>query len=483
MNLALCPLLLAAQLRWRGSYRPVVTLLAGAVAVMAVGSMPLSAAYRVQQAVTADQGLTQRVALDTTRPLAMPQFPNLPPGTTHADRTVGITVPLAVSGDAAGTRLFVDQGYVRVTGPDGYVFFHGAVILWNTYTMQRGLVVPSIASGGRLPVIGLPIPATALVAARGVHATVEVTLTLTELRVTASKPLPVLEDGFLDSHTRCHVRIGLNDTRQVICESAREISSCYAIHGAGKPLDEVDLCRPGDYTPWSLPVWRDALYSATFNELRSYARPLQDDPDRRSEIMEMLSPVAHGRQTLSFPLDAVVEQPRHDGNSPVDGVGARARFPSASAGVRDHHGNLYVVDAQGTVIRRVTPGGEVITLAGQAGDATSTDGMGTQARFSHISALAIDADDVLYAAQRSSGTLRRISPDGIVTTVQGARDADGVAHPLHIAYPVAVITADKGVIYVIAGDGISNGLPATVIEKVMPDGTVTTVAGPGKDLR
>lgn len=89
---------------------------------------------------------------------------------------------------------------------------------------------------------------------------------------------------------------------------------------------------------------------------------------------------------------------------------------------------------------------------------------------------------MLYAAQRSTGTLRRISPDGTVTTLQAPRGADGVPHVLHVADPVAVIPAEKGVIYVIAGDGTSNGLPATVVEKIMPDGTVTTLAGPGRDL-
>jgi hypothetical protein len=125
----------------------------------------------------------------------------------------------------------------------------------------------------------------------------------------------------------------------------------------------------------------------------------------------------------------------------TDGNGAAARFDSPSALTVDGAGNLYVTDANNYTIRKITPTGDVTTLAGTAGVLGNADGTGAAARFSSLSAIAIDATGNLYAADIAASTVRKITPTGEVTTVVGVANATGIllgptprlAHPSGIA--------------------------------------------------
>src|SRR6185369_18072513 len=93
-------------------------------------------------------------------------------------------------------------------------------------------------------------------------------------------------------------------------------------------------------------------------------------------------------------------------------------------------GFVYVADA-GQTIRRVTPAGEVTTLAGVAGDLGSTDGtgsaarlnsgdgFGSAARFNYPYGVAVDGAGCVYVADSGSHTIRRVTPVGEVTTLAG----------------------------------------------------------------
>jgi hypothetical protein len=73
--------------------------------------------------------------------------------------------------------------------------------------------------------------------------------------------------------------------------------------------------------------------------------------------------------------------------TPVDGSGAAARFRSIHAVTGDLQGNLYVID--GTLIRKVTPSGQVTTLAGNTTATLPADGTGSAASFLSPFSLAI----------------------------------------------------------------------------------------------
>jgi len=109
-----------------------------------------------------------------------------------------------------------------------------------------------------------------------------------------------------------------------------------------------------------------------------------------------------------------------------DGSGSAARFCGPSGLVVDVAGNAYVADSGYSAIRRVSPGGIVTTVAGGSGNncsGGSNDGLGSAARFCALRGLAIDASGILYAADGS--TVRRVTPAGEVTTVAGVANTPG----------------------------------------------------------
>ncbi|WP_221032200.1 hypothetical protein [Actomonas aquatica] len=101
----------------------------------------------------------------------------------------------------------------------------------------------------------------------------------------------------------------------------------------------------------------------------------------------------------------------------VDGPGDLARFSSPQALDVDAAGNIYVADRGNSVIRKITPQGVVSTIAGKAGEGGLTDGPADVARFSNLIALAVAHDGSIYLIDNL--WLRRISPNGVVSTIGG----------------------------------------------------------------
>lgn len=105
----------------------------------------------------------------------------------------------------------------------------------------------------------------------------------------------------------------------------------------------------------------------------------------------------------------------------VDDVGQSARLYSPSALAMGPDGVLYVGEWSFDV-RKITAAGVVSTLAGSGkpkADSGTTDGIGANARFEAISALTVDANGIVYLAD--GPIIRRISPQGEVTTLAGSR--------------------------------------------------------------
>jgi gliding motility-associated-like protein len=100
-------------------------------------------------------------------------------------------------------------------------------------------------------------------------------------------------------------------------------------------------------------------------------------------------------------------------NGLTDGTGANASFRALAGITVDGAGNVFVSDFN--TIRKVTPAGVVTTLAG--GGYGSQDGTGTAASFSNIEDLTSDAAGNLYVLDTNNGLLRKVTPDGVVTTI------------------------------------------------------------------
>ena len=155
----------------------------------------------------------------------------------------------------------------------------------------------------------------------------------------------------------------------------------------------------------------------------------------------------------------------------ADGTGAEATFYNPSGVATDAFGNVYVADASNQTIRKITPAGVVITLAGTAGTRGSADGTGAAARFDSPYGVATDAGGNVYVSDRFNGTIRKISPAGVVTTFAGKRfGADGTGAEASFDGPRGLATDASGNVYV--ADQSNN-----TIRKITPAGVVTTLAG------
>lgn len=103
-----------------------------------------------------------------------------------------------------------------------------------------------------------------------------------------------------------------------------------------------------------------------------------------------------------------------------DGLGTTAAFNWPADIVEDAEGNLYVSDRFNHAIRKITPQGEVSTLAGN-GEMGYDDAKGTQARFNEPMGLALGPDNVLYVADSQNHVIRKIIlENGEVTTYAGS---------------------------------------------------------------
>jgi sugar lactone lactonase YvrE len=117
---------------------------------------------------------------------------------------------------------------------------------------------------------------------------------------------------------------------------------------------------------------------------------------------------------------------RADQQGSADGSGNAALFSAPQGLDTDSAGNVYVADTYNHTIRKITPAGVVSTFAGTARLSGSHDGIGSAARFSNPNDVAVDAAGNVYVADQNNHTIRRITPDGMVTTVAGTPASSGV---------------------------------------------------------
>ena len=101
-----------------------------------------------------------------------------------------------------------------------------------------------------------------------------------------------------------------------------------------------------------------------------------------------------------------------------DGPGASALFFVPMGIAVDAAGNVFVSDTMNNVIRKITPDGTVSTFAGQAGAfGMNVDGQGAKARFNYLGDLTMGPKGVLYATVKGMDGIRMITPDATVTTL------------------------------------------------------------------
>jgi len=126
----------------------------------------------------------------------------------------------------------------------------------------------------------------------------------------------------------------------------------------------------------------------------------------------------------------------------ADGSGRAVKFDLPCGIALAGNGTLYVADGGNHRIRRITPQGVVSTLAG-SGSPGFVDGVGTNAMFNYPLGLAIDADGDLYVTDYNNDAVRKVTPQGIVTTLDGKSNAH-----IECKLPVGIAVDANGAVYV-----------------------------------
>ena len=158
----------------------------------------------------------------------------------------------------------------------------------------------------------------------------------------------------------------------------------------------------------------------------------------------------------------------------ADGIGGNARFWAPFGIAVDRSGNVYVADTANNTIRKITPNGVVSTLAGLAGHPGNKDGIGINARFRNPWGVAVDDAGNVFVADMSNDTIRKITPTGVVSTLAGqagmSGSVDGFGSQARFNAPYDVAADNAGNVYV--SDSAND-----TIRKITPSGVVSTLAG------
>lgn len=129
-----------------------------------------------------------------------------------------------------------------------------------------------------------------------------------------------------------------------------------------------------------------------------------------------VTPIPLG-ETILYDFTTFAGTPGQIGSA--DGKGSQAQFSSPFGIAVDSAGIVYVADTGNSTIRRIAPDGTVTTIAGKPGKAGSLDGVVTSALFKRPEALCPDLLGGLYIADTGNYTIRYISSTGVVSTPFG----------------------------------------------------------------
>jgi NHL repeat len=162
---------------------------------------------------------------------------------------------------------------------------------------------------------------------------------------------------------------------------------------------------------------------------------------------------------------------------------APVRFDSPSGVAVTTTGDRFVADTENHVIRKIDASGNVTTFAGMFGVSGSADGTGSQARFNSPSGI-VAVGNVLFLCDTGNNTIRRVSANGVVTTLAGQPGVAGAAD--NVSGSNVLFSSPRGITSDVLPGGAS--LTPTLfvadtgnhnIRRLFTSGATTTYAGSG----
>jgi len=167
-----------------------------------------------------------------------------------------------------------------------------------------------------------------------------------------------------------------------------------------------------------------------------------------------------------------------NGFSGDGGPALDARINNPCHLVAGSEGTLYIADSGNRRIRKVTPDGTITTIAGTGEEGYGGDGgSALEAPIAFPAAITIDEEGNLYIADFINHRIRRLSKDGIITSLAGTGEAEynGDRRPAlecQIGEPCGVAVDQDGYVYI--GDQVN-----CRVRVVTPSGMMYTIAGTG----
>jgi streptogramin lyase len=156
----------------------------------------------------------------------------------------------------------------------------------------------------------------------------------------------------------------------------------------------------------------------------------------------------------------------------TNGKANEASFSNPMGVAVDSNGNIFVADSRNNLIRKISADGTVSTLAG-GGKQGSADGKAASASFFFPVGVAAGPDGNVYVADTHNSLIRKISPQGIVTTIAGALTSSTKDHPdslQRLDNPYGIVVGKNGTVYFTDWE-------RNMVRKISPEGKMSIIAG------
>ena len=173
------------------------------------------------------------------------------------------------------------------------------------------------------------------------------------------------------------------------------------------------------------------------------------------------------------------------GYSGDGGLATAAKLNNPVTVVVAPDGSLYFTEFFNHLVRRISSSGIISTVAGTGTAGFSGDGgLATAAQLNAPYGVALGPDGNLYIAEEGNYRVRRVGTDGIITTVAGtgtpgSSGDGGPATAAQLNTPNGIVVAPDGSFYLADGVSFLTGDSNHRIRRISPEGIITTVAGTG----